>query len=245
MYLKFGFLGATALAAVFAVGVATASAATLKINSVSGVWTNLVANPAGGTISYDGQNKIRWGNPFQQPKQSGYDFTGAAPPALIKEEDEDFSLGEFTHLNFPITGTSLISADLLVEIVLDGYINPIISTFSFLHDETTNENKIKDCKYQPSVSRCDDLVKASLNLGKTESFNIGDIEYVFTISGFEVAGTTFSQFLTEEGKSNSANLIGKFVTKESVSPVPLPAAAWMLLAGIAGLGAVARKRRSA
>ncbi len=69
------------------------------------------------------------------------------------------------------------------------------------------------------------------------------MEYTFTLLGFSTdGGTTFAnEFVTEEGEVNTASLYFDY----SVSVVPLPAAGWLLLAGLGGLAAVGRRRKSA
>ena len=228
--------------AVLALGVtvSAASAGTVTINSISGKWQN--SDPVTG-ISGIGTDLIRWGTGTGSGR-SGYRFDAATTP-IEPTEGVDFALGEFTHFNRPITGTSLDSVDLLVTIGfdIDGIVQtPVESLFSFTHDETPNSPALPDCKYPGSVTRCDDLVTATLNLGATESFFLDGIEYVFTISGFEVGGSTFTSFLTRENDDNTATLKARYVTKESVEVIPLPAAGWLLLGGVAGLAAMRRKK---
>lgn len=227
--------------AVLALGltISAASAASLSVTSISGEWTNIV--PASGITSVS-PSEIRWGTSTGSG-QSGYKFDAAGTP-ITPTEGVDFSLGEFTHFNNPITGTNLTSVDLKVTIGLDigGTAETVISTFSFLHDETPNSPTLENCKYPGSVTRCDDLVTATLNLSSTQSFFLGGVEYVFTVSGFEVGGTTLASFLTAENATNTAQLKAKYVTKESVEVIPLPAAGWLLLGGIAGLAAMRRKK---
>jgi hypothetical protein len=229
--------------AVLALGVtvSAASAGTVTINSITGVWQN--TDPSSG-ITFVNPSEIRWGTPATSSGKSGYRFDAAGTP-IEPDEGVDFSLGEFTHFNRPITGTSLDSVDLLVTIGfdIDGIVQtPVESLFSFTHDETPNSPLLKDCKYPGSVTRCDDLVTATLNLGATESFFLDGTEYVFTISGFEVGGSTFTSFLTRENDDNTATLKARYVTKESVEVIPLPAAGWLLLGGVAGLAAMRRKK---
>lgn len=52
-----------------------------------------------------------------------------------------------------------------------------------------------------------------------------------------------SAFLTDSNDVNFDNLLTVTITQ--VAPVPLPAAGWMLLAGLGGLSAVARRRKRA
>ena len=228
--------------AVLALGmsVSVATAGTVTINSISGVWQN--SDPVSG-ISGLGTERIRWGT-NEGSGRSSYKFDAADTP-IEPTEGDDFDLGEFTHFNKPISGTLLRSVDLLVTIgfSIDGNAQtPVESLFSFTHDETPNEDDLEDCKYPGSVTRCDDLVTATLNLGSTQSFFLDGIEYVFTISGFEVGGSTLTSFLTKERADNTATLKARYVTKDSVEVIPLPAAGWLLLAGVAGLAAMRRKK---
>lgn len=236
-----GRLAGTAAAVIFSLGIGEASAATLTINSVTGKWTNI--NPNGGVISGDFTNKISWGQGSgASVPGSSYEFTGFTTPTLIASGSE-FKLGEFTHQNFVISGTSLRAADLLVDIDVDGY-GIVQSVFKFEHDETNNNvSDLSKCEYPGSVSKCDDLVRATLNIDLTEEFTIDGIDYFFTISGFKVGSTVLTEFLTEEEETNSAGLFGKLIAKEPVNTVPLPAAGWLLLGGVVGLGAVSRRRQ--
>jgi len=81
--------------------------------------------------------------------------------------------------------------------------------------------------------------------------NVGD----FTGAGFldfTVTGLAPSTLFNLSGAINRSGSFGisqelsrvEFVAG-SVAPIPLPAAAWMLIAGLGGLAAVARKRRAA
>ena len=57
-----------------------------------------------------------------------------------------------------------------------------------------------------------------------------------------VAGQTVRLSFNAGGTSNS---LGGFIDNVSIAPVPLPAAGLLLMGGLAGLGAVARRRRQA
>ena len=232
-----------ALASLIAVSASYASAATLTVNSVQGVWQNAV-DTNGGAINGAGTNAISWGG---GASQSAYTFVGAAHPAVTVEEEEDFSLGVFTHDNFPIFPPTLASAELLVTIGVDGF-GDIETLFSFEHTETINTGA---CSFGGAngqgvnINGCADNVSAVLNLGSSETFNIDGTDFVFNVSGFETDDALFESFLTVENASNSAGLIGSFVVVDDISPVPLPAGGLLLLSGFGLLGFARRRKTKA
>jgi len=237
MHLSFG--NATAAAAIAAAGLfaGAAGAATLDIAAIVPTWDNIA--PGGITVdNVPPTIALRWGTPSGQPNQSGYDFTAAATPIAGLAPDTAFALGEFVHLNYPITGTTLSSVDLDVDIQIDG--GPLVSsTFAITHNETTNS---APCP-AGSVSVCDDIVTIANTLG-SQVFTIGSDTYTFSVLGFSTDGgsTIVTDFLTAENARNVATLYGKYTVATNV--IPLPAAGWLLLAGVGGVAAVGRRRKA-
>jgi hypothetical protein len=247
MYMKLAAGAAIALA----LGVSAASAATLTITGVSGTWENTDPNVG---VSGAGSDRIRWGTPTTNLGQSSYLFEGAAPPNLVVDEGEEFTLGTFTHFNFPITGTSLESVDLEVTTTILGVGN-IKTVYSFTHNETPNRpnssNPDPDETCTPgngeanaqgvNVNGCADIVTAVLNEAASDTFEIDGVEYIFDILGFQVGTEVFTQFFTKERTTNEAELRATFRTVEP-NVVPLPAAGWLLIAGLGGLAAIRRRQ---
>jgi hypothetical protein len=58
-------------------------------------------------------------------------------------------------------------------------------------------------------------------------------------------GTAFGHFAVTTGGSTTNVLSYDITSISPPSPVPLPASAWLMLSGVIGLGAMARKRRTA
>jgi hypothetical protein len=220
-----------------------ASAASVDITNIVGTWLSTVPAVASGV----GTPSIRWGDPATNAGQSGYDFLAASTPINGVAADTAFDLGVFTHLNNPIFDPSITGAtlQLLISISIDGGpIQQILSSYSFAHVETPNgANPCFDGGQNGvgvNVNGCADRVTATINLGQTQSFFVGLDEYVFTIDRFRVGSDAFSQFFTQEGANNSATLEGSYQLKSAV--VPLPAAGWLMLAGIGALVAVRRRK---
>jgi len=203
--------------------------------------------------------------------QSEYEFDPTGDPSptgplFVAEADTPYSLGTFTHFNEPIwdSGGSLLTADLILHFAgtpIDpaaGGTQSFGAVFKFSHDETVNETDVfgnpdlDACDTPPQVSNvpCDDLVTLDPVGGVDEVVVVGDVEYTFTLLGFAenengVPGdfNPFGSllFATTEGQANETDLWFSY----SVNVVPLPAAGWLLLAGIGGLAAVGRRRKKA
>lgn len=238
--MKKSFLMAAAAAALLA---GAAEAGTISIVSVTGNWTGVT----GGTnVNGLGTGTVKWGTNIGNG-QSGYGFAGYAPSGP-HAADTLFDIGLFTHFNKAIaSGTSITGAvlDVAFTFTIDG--GAAItrhSIFEFAHWETANgANPCANGGANGSgvnANGCADRVTPVTNPYFSEAFLIDGVKYVFDVTGFNFG----SSFWTREGATNSAVLQGRF-TETNIAPVPLPAAGLMLLAGIAGLGAAARRRTAA
>lgn len=225
-----------------------AQAGTISITSVTGQWTSITG---GSNTTPLGGSSISWGNSTGFG-QSGYDFVGIAPPTVAGlPPDTVFDLGTFTHRNNPIeAGTSITAATLkvLFDFVIDSDPLTVIqrsSTFVFKHNET--DNGADPCAngganyVGVNINGCADNVDPATNPNFSESFDVDGVTYLLDVTGFDIG----SSFWTVEQATNTATIRARFTEKSNVAPIPLPAAGWLLVAGLGGLGALSRRRRAA
>lgn len=242
-----------------------------RITSVGAAWgpitggtgiTYTPGQPQGGP-----EAEVRWGTPSGGSAKSGYNFTGVGTPTGWTGTDVDFELGDFTHFNNPISsGTSITQAVLTltfgVDFRLDGG-TATSKTFSasylFKHDETSNGSEDwwgnwsnpSTCANGPNgdgvnSNGCSDNVKVFLNQGQEHAFDDGEgNEYFLSITGFLLGGNVVNDFWTKEEADSTAALYARFTANPNVAPIPLPAAAWLLIGGIGAIGAVSRRRKAA
>jgi hypothetical protein len=225
----------TSLIAAFAL---SASAQAITINSVAADWfpTQLTNGTAATYINTDGvvgNEEIRWGGAATNAEQSGYRFDSSSVPASA-DVDTTFSLGEFTHFNFPVYEPSLDNAQLNIALnftLAGGITLDKIFSFSFDHDETTNSG-VGNC--------CNDLVTVS-NLVTTDVFVIGGVTHTLLLKGFLQNGSVVDSFSTVENLANQATLIGSFSEfKPTTHGVPEPTP--LLLFGLGLLSLIGARR---
>lgn len=241
-----------------------ASAVTIQdvtIQSVSGEWTDTTPGNVFG-LTGEGTEELRWGLPSTLVKtglKSGYRFDGAIPPETEEAADTPFALGTFTHFNNRIMAvgngmaSTISSVDLAVEIsLMIGAVNYMFTqVFTFLHDETPNS--ASTCAYGGTPGNgvngsygCNDRVTAALNESASDELVVDGLKYTFEFSGFQYNDGVFDYFDTVEEETNKATLLGLYRVEkvgEQISPVPLPAAGWLLLAGVGGLAALKRRQK--
>ncbi|MCB1136991.1 MAG: THxN family PEP-CTERM protein [Chlamydiia bacterium] len=186
-----------ALCLAFVASTSSTQAIVVEVDNVDGVWTSV--DPVGSATGI-GTNEIRWGTPASYSGKSGYNFNGVTPPTVVTSDSTPFLLGTFTHINYPITGTSITQAELSVDfdLTIDGIVfNNTTFTYTFLHNETPNNGPNPD-----------DIV-TFVNPSPGQMVIANGQGYVVEILGFEVGGNIVSQFYTKENKMNSANLIAQ------------------------------------
>lgn len=264
-------LGAASVLAL-AAGMANAAPVTVDVVSITSQWTawtggsSVKADPKKTEDPTSGTSTLRWGTPSGTTNKSGYDFEASVTP-FDATEDEKFLLGEFSHLNWPISsGTGITSATLQVtfQFLLDGETEArtLSSSFLFKHWETPNNSSpcanggTNNMAGTVNANGCADRVMVSTLGTGLETIWIDDgngdwREYAFEILGFEQGDQMVDTFWTKEKADNSGYLYAQFTYAENIntdpgpSPVPLPAAGFLMLGGLAALGAASRRRKAA
>lgn len=238
-----------AAATALALSTGATSAATVSVTGISGIWAS--ATPA-AAVSGIGTDTISWGTPAGGSAQSNYNFTAQGTPINLLEGVSAL-MGQFTHTNFPITGSSLTAAvlDITFDLLIGGTTAAsITNSYNFTHWET--ENAQDPCANGDAQgvgvnsNGCADRVQATLNNATAQTFTVDGVEYTINLDSFGGFGTEggLPTFWTVEGQSNTADLMMSYSTYIPPAPIPLPATAWMLLAGIGGLAAYRRRQRA-
>lgn len=217
------------------------AAVPVTITVVGADFNNVVGGTDVNFIDSDGiagNEEVRWGT-AAEAGQSGYRFDSAAPPSFVVETGTQFSLGDFSHFNYPIASGSSISGlslDITAGLEIEG--NPVSEgpfVFTFLHNETPNA-----CSPLPACAN--DIVSFS-NLVSADSFNVNGIDYTLTLLGFMQGGVLAEFFSTVENQVNTAQLIASFTAVVPPVGVPEPGTLLLFGAALAGLG-MARRRQA-
>lgn len=248
--MRIGKFAVAALAGVWLAG--AAAAASFSIDSVSGIWTSATPVEATG-LSGVGSSHIAWGggHPDGNYLQTSFDFAGAA--GLMPAEDAWFEAGTFTHYNSATaSGTypsSIFDATLKLtfNLTVDGAAKVVERVFDFAVRDTRNSDAV--CAnglangVGVNVNGCADRVRLADNEAVNTSFKVGDTVYHFDISGFGTFafGAGYYRIWTPENEAKQASIYGRYWSEPA--PVPLPAAGWLLLAGVGAMAATRRRRR--
>ena len=158
--------------------------------TTTGTWPS--ASLAASEFSGLGTEHVTWGD-----GGSGYAFRGGKVD--VKLDGHEFTLGTFTHENFPIKPLSQnqFDVDLKVKIAFDDGTKSDF-TFRFHHFETPNNS-----------SSPDDVVDLPTFVSP-QTVKVNGSEYAVVISGFKYDGQIVRQFVSPENGSNSADIVAMF-----------------------------------
>jgi len=222
-----------------------ANAGVVTFSNILGTWFN--ANPLANIDSNTGTSanaQVRWGGAANIANDSGYNFLASGTTSVTVPPPQGFTLGQFSHVNFPV-GSSITGIDLEIDAhVVVGVVDEGIKKFffHFTHDETPNS---PPCPYGPpgltgiNANGCADKVSVNF-LTTSDSFLVGSDLYTINILGFQQGvGPLVTDFLTMEDAVNTANLVGQVSLRSSI---PEPGS--IALVGLALFGLAASRRRA-
>ncbi|GEM_PF-5424650 len=210
------------------------NAATLSFQNAAGTWTKDYSYAATDTYAPDfiqgiGTADLYWGKPYYSPTgpQESLIFQGNTQTTTVTPGYTAFEIGRLTHANNAIWGVSNItSANLSLQLSLAG--SPTVN-FSYNFDISQDPNTYTDTlTFSP--------------VGSTQ-FNLGGQSYSFNLLGFYDLGHIYTGItvLDDETKQNS---LYATVTAIPTTPVPAPAALWLLGSGLIGLAGFAKRKHT-
>ncbi|MCC8250646.1 lamin tail domain-containing protein [Saccharothrix luteola] len=163
--------------------------------TTSGTWPSISVTPP--NLSGLGTDHVTWGIPAGGGGKSGYVFRGGTVD--VELDGAEFTLGTFTHENFPIQAMpqSQFDVDLSVAVVFDDGTKADFS-FTFHHNETPNvgPNPEDEVDLPTFVS--------------PQTVTVDGDEYAVVISGFKQNGQVVRKFISAENGANSADVVAIF-----------------------------------
>lgn len=237
-----------------------ADAVPITLQNTTGTWTTYTLAPAalwdGGTyaspfvqaINYPGtngaiKNGLYWGESDTGGPQNGLLFNPTSNGSVITL-GATFTLGALTHYNNSIwLDTAITNANLKLQLSLAG--TNSITTGPFDYDfsifETPNSGTCP--AWQASSTLCDDKISFSA-ASISQQFSLDGQLYSFNLLGFYTNPSTIvSDMITTEQIATTRNLMAS-ITAVPTTPVPAPAALWLLGSGLLGLTGFAKRKHT-
>jgi hypothetical protein len=232
-------------------GIGDVNRSAISGNSAYGA--QFIRGSDGGSQLWWGSTNRDWNDPSaltleEQSRQSGYSFQGVSGFTTTASA---FTFGQFTHNNGAVWTNSAtldsVNFNLAIEGKVEGQSFSVMKTFNINHNETLNPGS--PCA-AGGPQPCQDSVNFDSSLAESLIFIVGNMQYTLTLEGLVTSldGAIITSFFTPENSQNSAMFRAR-IDAQPINPpppvVPLPAAGWLLIAGVGGLVVAARRKRSA
>lgn len=210
------------------------NAATVTYQSTTGTWTNYTYNTSTAPYASDfiqgvGTSNLYWGEPYYASNGPQESMIFQGNNNSTTPGSSPFAIGWLTHSNNAIYGdTNITSANLSLQLSLTGSSAFNFNyTFNIAQDTNTYADTLS---FSP--------------VGSTQ-FSLDGQLYSFNLLGFYNQGSIYSQILVGDGATVTQAPLYASITTIGVTPVPAPAALWLLGSGLLCLTGFAKRKRTA